>query len=211
MARPSVTRLRIRTAIIWQTHGSRRVRVFAPATVANIGPGFDVLGLALSSPGDFLEAELSHDRPGRDRRRHRRRRASEPRPGEERRQPRRSRCAAARRQRARAALVAAQTDAAGERSRKLRRQQRGRRVGGQRAARPAVVAGDVVLCAMEGERAASGTPHADNVAPSVMGGIVLVRSYDRSRLCASGARRPAHQRRASALPGLDRRGAEPRQ
>jgi homoserine kinase len=31
---------------------------------------------------------------------------------------------------------------------------------------------------MEGERAASGTPHADNVAPSVMGGIVLVRSYD---------------------------------
>jgi homoserine kinase len=30
---------------------------------------------------------------------------------------------------------------------------------------------------MEGERAASGTPHADNVAPSVMGGIVLVRSY----------------------------------
>ena len=31
---------------------------------------------------------------------------------------------------------------------------------------------------MEGERAASGTPHADNVAPSVMGGVVLVRSYD---------------------------------
>jgi homoserine kinase len=30
---------------------------------------------------------------------------------------------------------------------------------------------------MEGERAASGTPHADNVAPSVLGGIVLVRSY----------------------------------
>ena len=37
---------------------------------------------------------------------------------------------------------------------------------------------DVVLSAMEGECAASGTPHADNVAPSVMGGIVLVRSYD---------------------------------
>ena len=29
---------------------------------------------------------------------------------------------------------------------------------------------------MEGECAASGTPHADNVAPSVMGGFVLVRS-----------------------------------
>jgi len=37
---------------------------------------------------------------------------------------------------------------------------------------------DVVASAMEGERAASGTPHADNVAPSVMGGIVLVRSYE---------------------------------
>jgi homoserine kinase len=37
---------------------------------------------------------------------------------------------------------------------------------------------EVVLSAMEGERAASGTPHADNVAPSVMGGIVLIRSYD---------------------------------
>ena len=36
---------------------------------------------------------------------------------------------------------------------------------------------EVVASAMEGERAASGTPHADNVAPSVMGGIVLVRSY----------------------------------
>ncbi len=37
--------------------------MFAPATVANLGPGFDVLGLALSQPGDELEAEVS-DRPG---------------------------------------------------------------------------------------------------------------------------------------------------
>src|SRR4030095_13295760 len=41
----------------------QRIRVFAPATVANLGPGFDVLGLALPGPGDELEAELS-DRPG---------------------------------------------------------------------------------------------------------------------------------------------------
>jgi homoserine kinase len=32
---------------------------------------------------------------------------------------------------------------------------------------------DVVLSAIEGECAASGTPHADNVAPSVMGGFIL--------------------------------------
>jgi homoserine kinase len=37
---------------------------------------------------------------------------------------------------------------------------------------------ELLLSAMEGERAASGTPHADNVAPSVLGGVVLVRSYN---------------------------------
>ena len=40
-----------------------RVRVFAPATVSNLGPGFDVLGLALQQPGDIVDAEL-HDEPG---------------------------------------------------------------------------------------------------------------------------------------------------
>ena len=32
------------------------VRAFAPATVANLGPGFDVLGLALVGPGDTVTA-----------------------------------------------------------------------------------------------------------------------------------------------------------
>jgi len=36
---------------------------------------------------------------------------------------------------------------------------------------------DLIACALEGERAASGAAHADNVAPSVLGGIVLIRSY----------------------------------
>lgn len=35
------------------------VRVFAPATIANLGPGFDVLGLALASPGDTVTARRS--------------------------------------------------------------------------------------------------------------------------------------------------------
>ena len=38
---------------------ANRVRVFAPASASNLGPGFDVLGLALVSPGDIVEAELS--------------------------------------------------------------------------------------------------------------------------------------------------------
>lgn len=36
---------------------------FAPATAANLGPGFDILGLALDTPGDTVKVELI-DRPG---------------------------------------------------------------------------------------------------------------------------------------------------
>ncbi|NUN16036.1 MAG: homoserine kinase [Myxococcales bacterium] len=41
-----------------------RIRTaFAPATVANVGPGFDVLGLAVSFPGDTVSVEAV-DEPG---------------------------------------------------------------------------------------------------------------------------------------------------
>ena len=43
--------------------GPAEVTVFAPATVANLGPGLDVLGLALAAPGDRVTARLSKD-PG---------------------------------------------------------------------------------------------------------------------------------------------------
>ena len=36
----------------------------------------------------------------------------------------------------------------------------------------------MVGCALRGEAAASGAPHADNVAPCVLGGIVLIRGND---------------------------------
>jgi homoserine kinase len=36
-----------------------RVDAFAPATVANLGVGFDILGLALQEPGDIVRAEWS--------------------------------------------------------------------------------------------------------------------------------------------------------
>jgi homoserine kinase len=38
---------------------SNRIRASAPATVANIGPGFDVLGLALEGPCDEVTAEAT--------------------------------------------------------------------------------------------------------------------------------------------------------
>jgi homoserine kinase len=42
---------------------SARVRVFAPASVGNVGPGFDVLGMAVTGPGDTVEAAWT-DTPG---------------------------------------------------------------------------------------------------------------------------------------------------
>lgn len=38
---------------------NKTVRVFAPATVANVGPGYDIFGFALNSIGDVIEASLT--------------------------------------------------------------------------------------------------------------------------------------------------------
>ena len=158
--------------------GNQRLRVFAPATVANIGPGFDVLGLALSSPGDMLDAELSNA------------------PGVEivevtgdggrlSRDPMKNVAGRA------AADVLRRAGSSKGLRLWLHKQMplaSGLGSSGASSAAGAVAANEilgrplspreVVLSAMEGECAASGTPHADNVAPSVMGGVVLVRSYD---------------------------------
>ena len=42
---------------------SREVRVFAPATVANVACGYDVLGFAIDAPGDEIVARHSAE-PG---------------------------------------------------------------------------------------------------------------------------------------------------
>eukprot|EP00897_Mesotaenium_endlicherianum_P007187 jgi/Mesen1/6497/ME000332S05504 len=41
-----------------------RVTAFAPATVANLGPGFDFLGCAVEGLGDHVTAEVRDDLPG---------------------------------------------------------------------------------------------------------------------------------------------------
>lgn len=41
----------------------KKIKVFAPATVANVACGFDVLGFAVNSPGDEVIVELT-DTPG---------------------------------------------------------------------------------------------------------------------------------------------------
>src|SRR5215510_2621099 len=35
---------------------AQSVRVYAPASISNLGSGFDVLGLAIDTPGDFVTA-----------------------------------------------------------------------------------------------------------------------------------------------------------
>jgi homoserine kinase len=156
----------------------QRLRIFAPATIANLGPGFDVLGLALSAPGDVVEAELS-DRPGveiveitGDN-------------GALSKDPVRNVAG-----RAAADVLRRAAHPRGMRLWLHKQMPLASGLGssGASSAAGAVAANellgrplhqrDLLLSAMEGERAASGTPHADNVAPSVLGGIVLVRSYD---------------------------------
>ena len=36
------------------------VKIFAPATVANIGPGFDVLGMAVQGLGDTIKSRRTN-------------------------------------------------------------------------------------------------------------------------------------------------------
>ena len=171
-----------------------RVRVFAPATVSNLGPGFDVLGLALQQPGDLVEAEL-HDEPG-------------------------VKIVAV--TGAGDALTTDPTRnvvgiAAADVLRRLQDKVQGPAASGQNqgprtgvgvrlwlhkqmplasglgSSAASSVAGalavnelfggglsrrELVASALEGERAASGARHADNAAPSLLGGIVLIRSYD---------------------------------
>jgi homoserine kinase len=161
------------------------VRVFAPATVANLGPGFDVLGLALERPGDIVEAEASsrsgveivevtgdggvlttnpdHNVAGR---------------------------AAADVLRRAIALGRVPADGQGLRLWVHKQMPLASGLGSSGASSvAAAVAANAVLgqpfakrellpSAMEGERAATGSPHADNVAPSLLGGIVLIRSYE---------------------------------
>jgi homoserine kinase len=152
----------------------KEVTAFAPATVSNVACGFDVLGFALVSPGDEVTARLvpagvSIDGIA----------------GDDGRLPRdaaRNTAGVA----ARALLTAV-----GERRGVALTIRKGlplaSGLGGSAAsAAAAVVAVDalfelhapidtLVACALEGERLGAGSAHADNIAPALCGGFVLVR------------------------------------
>ena len=162
---------------------SERVRVFAPATLSNLGPGFDVLGLAVERPGDYVAAEWS-DASGVN--------IVEV-CGDGARLPTDPN--------ANVVGIAAAAVLRAYDSRATVRRPPGVRLwldkrmplaSGLGSSAASSVGGalavaellggvfdrdELIMCALEGERAMSGLVHADNVAPCVTGGITLIRSY----------------------------------
>ncbi len=153
-----------------------RIRIFAPATIANVGPGFDLLGLAIDSPGDIIEMEAidadSHEIINE---------SGSTLPADP--------------------LVNVSTVAIDALCEHLGNSQKfriiflekippGSGIGSSAASSAGAVFGANVLLgkpldaaglipfAMKGEEAASGSAHADNVAPALLGGFTLVHSYD---------------------------------
>ncbi len=153
---------------------SSSVNVFAPATVANVGPGFDILGLALNHIGDQLELSLQEkpgitiDMPGSDL-------PTDP--------------------KLNVAGVSVQglLDQGGSNQgihlTIHKNVAPGSGLGSSASSAAGAVFGanallgaplskhDLVKFAMMGEAVASGKAHADNVAPSLLGGFTLVRNY----------------------------------
>jgi homoserine kinase len=152
------------------------VSVFGPATVSNVGPGFDLLGFALEQPGD--ELIISRNSSGnlvlKDE----------------------SGCGLPLDPKRNVAAVAAFSllDRLGVKEgfdivfrKKIKP---GSGIGSSAASCVAAVVGinellgspirieELIPYAMEGELLASGSWHADNIAPALLGGFTLIRGYD---------------------------------
>jgi homoserine kinase len=154
----------------------KEVTVFCPATVSNVGPGFDLLGFALERPGDELivrrndEGKLRlFDKSGTGL------------PVD----PSKNVAAISA-----SALLEDLGVAEGFDLIFTKKINPGSGLGSSAASSVAAVVGinellgapltapELLPCAMEGEQAASGSYHADNIAPALLGGFTLIRGYD---------------------------------
>ncbi|MGC9342087.1 MAG: homoserine kinase [Bacteroidales bacterium] len=154
----------------------KEVRVFAPATVSNVGPGFDLMGFAIDQPGDILRIRTNdlgkiriinkcdislpedpeHNVAGV----------------------------------ALLSLLGKMESNAGYDIIFEEKINPGSGIGSSAASSTAAVVGlnellgnplskiDLIPHALDGEFVASKSLHADNIAPAMLGGIVLIRSYD---------------------------------
>jgi homoserine kinase len=153
---------------------SNSIKVFAPATVANVGPGYDVLGFALEGIGDVIEMSLTSGNsieihmPDSDI------------PTD----PAINVAGVATR-----ALLDAYGKSQGLKMTIHKKVKAGSGLGSSASSSAGAAFAlnellgspftkhELVAFAMAGEAASSGKAHADNVAPSILGGFTLVRSY----------------------------------
>ena len=155
----------------------KTIKVFAPASIANLGCGFDIMGMALDEVGDVLEMTLDEQGSGLGITNC----TDVPLPADV-------------EDNVVTPVIRKFFELTGHGGRVdvriLRKIYPGSGIGSSAASSAAAAFGinelfgaplgeeDVVVCAMEGENLASGGYHADNAAPAVMGGITLIRGYD---------------------------------
>lgn len=155
----------------------RAIRVFAPATVANVGCGFDILGFAVSAPGDEVVIELTEQEGVRltgiygD-------------GGRLPLEPEKNTATVAVKR-----FLEFLDVKVGMELKLIKKMPLGSGLGSSAASAAAAVFGANALLgnplttaalvpfAMESEMVACGARHADNVAPALMGNFVLIRSY----------------------------------
>ena len=152
------------------------IHIFSPATVANVGPGFDILGFALNNPGDEILVEKIEGRHHV---------ILKSTPEEIPLEPEKNV--------ATIAVDAMLKDMGSDQKFRftfLKKIPPGSGIGSSAASSAGAVYGanlllgnpyrikELIPFAMKGEEVASGSEHADNVAPALLGGFVLVRSYN---------------------------------
>lgn len=157
---------------------SKSIKVFAPATVANVSCGFDVLGFAVDSPGDEAIVKMT-DKQGV---------TISKITGDEGRLP-----LDPNKNTVSATIIKMLADLKINQGFEIELHKKMPLGSGLGSSAASSVAGifavnkllgeplsqiQLLPYAMEGERLASGTAHADNVAPALYGGFVLIRSYD---------------------------------
>ncbi|WP_224483186.1 homoserine kinase [Robertkochia aurantiaca] len=153
-----------------------KINIFCPATIANVSCGFDVLGLCLEQVGDIMTISKSSE-PGIRIKRI----SGQDLPL----QPDRNVAGIAA-----MALLECTGSEQGFEIEIEKRIKPGSGIGSSAASAAGAVFGinsllgspfstsELIPFAMKGEELASGVPHADNVAPALLGGFSLVRSYD---------------------------------